>query len=82
MRIAIVADIHGNLGALDAVLADIEDRAVEITVNLGDVVSGPLQPRETADRLIGMGIPTIRGNHEPLMAVGSLANLGKAFLRS
>ena len=64
MRIAIIADIHGNLGALDAVLADIEERAVEMTVNLGDVVSGPLQPCETADRLMNQGIPTIRGNHE------------------
>ena len=42
MRIAIIADIHGNLPALEAVLADIKRRAVDRTINLGDCVSGPL----------------------------------------
>jgi len=64
MRIAVIADIHGNLPALDAVLADIAARGVDLTVNLGDIVSGPLFPRETADRLMPLGLPTIRGNHE------------------
>jgi predicted phosphodiesterase len=64
MRIAAISDIHGNLGALDAVLADIRRRSVDLTVNLGDIVSGPLQPRETADRLMALELPTIRGNHE------------------
>ncbi|GGF09333.1 DNA methylase [Aliidongia dinghuensis] len=64
MKIAVIADIHGNLLALDAVLADIAARGVDLTVNLGDIVSGPLWPRETADRLRPLGLPTIRGNHE------------------
>jgi putative phosphoesterase len=64
MKIAVIADIHGNLPALDAVLADIAPRGVDLTVNLGDIVSGPLFPRETADRLMPLGLPTIRGNHE------------------
>jgi putative phosphoesterase len=64
MRIAVIADIHGNLGALDAVLADIAGKRVDQIVNLGDVVSGPLQPAETADRLMRLGLPTVRGNHE------------------
>jgi len=64
MRLAVIADIHGNLPALDAVLADIAARNVDLTVNLGDIVSGPLFPRETADRLMPLGLPTIRGNHE------------------
>lgn len=64
MRIAAISDVHGNLGALDAVLADIARRGVDATVNLGDLLSGPLQPRETADRLIALDVPTIRGNHE------------------
>jgi len=64
MRIAILADIHGNLAALDAVLADIATRRIDITVNLGDVVSGPLWPAETADRLTPLRFPTISGNHE------------------
>lgn len=64
MKLAVIADIHGNLPALDAVLADIARRGVDLTVNLGDIVSGPLFPRETADRLMPLGLPTIRGNHE------------------
>lgn len=64
MRIAAISDIHGNLGALDAVLADIERRGVDMLVNLGDILSGPLLPRETADRLMALDMPTIGGNHE------------------
>jgi predicted phosphodiesterase len=64
MRIAAISDIHGNLAALDAVLADISRRGADLTVNLGDILSGPLFPRETADRLMTLELPTIRGNHE------------------
>jgi predicted phosphodiesterase len=64
MKIAAISDIHGNLAALDAVLADIARRGVDVTVNLGDILSGPLLPRESADRLMQLELPTIRGNHE------------------
>lgn len=64
MKIAAISDIHGNLGALEAVLADIERRGVTVTVNLGDIVSGPLQPNETAERLMALDMPTIAGNHD------------------
>jgi len=64
VKIAAVSDIHGNLAALDAVLADIGRRGVDLIVNLGDILSGPLLPRETADRLMALGFPTISGNHE------------------
>ena len=64
MRIAVVSDIHGNLPALDAVLADIQRCSADLTVNLGDIVSGPLWPCETAERLMALELPTIRGNHE------------------
>ncbi|MBU6438226.1 MAG: metallophosphoesterase, partial [Betaproteobacteria bacterium] len=49
---------------LDAVLADIARRGADVTVNLGDILSGPLWPRETAERLMALQLPTIRGNHE------------------
>jgi len=42
MRIAVIADIHGNLPALEAVLADIRRRKADRVINLGDCVSGPL----------------------------------------
>lgn len=64
MRIAALSDIHGNLAALEAVLADIERRGSELIINLGDILSGPLYPAETATRLIALDLPTIRGNHE------------------
>jgi len=64
MRLAVIADIHGNLLALEAVLADIAARGIDRIVNLGDCVSGPLWPRETAARLIALDLPTVRGNHD------------------
>lgn len=64
MRIAAISDIHGNLAALDAVLADIVRHGADLIVNLGDILSGPLDPAGTADRLIALDLPTIRGNHE------------------
>ncbi|MBL8568799.1 MAG: metallophosphoesterase family protein [Phreatobacter sp.] len=64
MRLAVIADIHGNVLALDAVLADIAAAGIDRIVNLGDVVSGPLWPRETAGRLMPLDLPTVRGNHD------------------
>jgi predicted phosphodiesterase len=64
MKIAALSDIHGNLLALDAVLEDVRHRGVDITVNLGDILSGALLPAETAERLMALELPTIRGNHE------------------
>ncbi|SCK08357.1 metallophosphoesterase [Vogesella sp. LIG4] len=63
-RFAVVSDIHGNLPALQAVLADMHGRGVSQAVNLGDILSGPLWPAETADLLMGLNLPTIAGNHE------------------
>jgi predicted phosphodiesterase len=64
MRIAFVSDIHGNLPALEAVRAELQRDPVDAVVNLGDIVSGPLWPRETAERLMALAWPTIAGNHE------------------
>ena len=64
MRLAVLADIQGNLPALEAVLADMAGRAIDRVVDLGDCVSGPLWPRETLDRLMRLGWPTVRGNHD------------------
>ena len=78
MRIAVMSDIHGNLWALDAVLADIERRKVDVTVNLGDILSGPLLPAETAARLMALDLPTIRGNHERQMVEQEPAHMGSS----
>src|ERR1700674_1905503 len=68
MRLAVIADIHGNVLALEAVLADIGRRGADRIVNLGDCVSGPLWPRETMDLLDTLGLPTVRGNHDRWVA--------------
>lgn len=63
-RIAVLSDIHGNLPALEAVVADAEARGCTGFLNLGDILSGPLWPAETADWLMARDWPTIAGNHE------------------
>jgi predicted phosphodiesterase len=76
MRLAALSDIHGNLPALEAVLTDIGRRGVDRIVNLGDLVSGPLWPRETAARLMPLALPTVRGNHERQLSELAPAAMG------
>lgn len=64
MRIAVLSDIHGNLSALNAVLRDLADRQVDRIVNLGDSLSGPLLPMETAVFLMARPWVHLAGNHE------------------
>jgi predicted phosphodiesterase len=65
MRLAVLADIHGNADALQAVLTDLAAHAPDAIVNLGDCFSGPLDAARTADLLAGAGITvTVRGNHD------------------
>jgi putative phosphoesterase len=63
MRVAALYDIHGNLPALEAVLAEVADANVDRIVVGGDVVPGPM-PRECLARLITLEVPAqfIHGN--------------------
>jgi putative phosphoesterase len=61
-RIAVLSDIHGNILALEAVVADLKRREVDSVVNLGDHLSGPLWPRETAELLMRQEWIHIVGN--------------------
>jgi predicted phosphodiesterase len=64
-RIAVLSDIHGNTPALAAVLAAIDAEGVDVVLNLGDIVSGAVDPRGTLDLLADRSdIVTVRGNHE------------------
>lgn len=63
-RIALVSDIHGNLPALEAVIDDARRREVTRLVNLGDSLSGPLLPAETARFLMRQDWVQLAGNHE------------------
>jgi len=51
MRIALIADIHGNVVALDEVLADLEEKTIDQIVCLGDVAAGGPRPAQTLKRL-------------------------------
>jgi putative phosphoesterase len=66
MRLALIADIHGNLPALDKVLTELDRDGVDQIVCLGDVAVGP-QPVETLERLRELGCPTIMGNWDACM---------------
>lgn len=70
MRIAIISDIHGNLPALEAVLADIERRSAGAIYCLGDVCFKGPHAAECVDRLRALGIPTVRGNTDRYLAEG------------
>lgn len=61
MRLGLIADIHGNLPALDAVLAELGREGVDRIVCLGDISLGP-QPVETLERVRSLGCPVIMGN--------------------
>ena len=73
-----LSDIHGNLPALEAVVADARARGCTAFVNLGDILSGPLWPRETADYLMDLGWPTISGNHDRELATGTAETMGRS----
>ncbi|HET9708970.1 MAG TPA: metallophosphoesterase family protein [Gemmatimonadales bacterium] len=74
MPIAILADIHANLPALEAVLADVSFTASK-AVHCGDIVGYNSFPGETIARLRSSHIDGVHGNHD-LMALGLLDTAG------
>lgn len=76
MRLAILADIHANIWALEAVLSHAKSRGVDGLVNLGDTLYGPLKPRETYERLLQENVAvTIQGNQDRLIYEASARDL-------
>jgi putative phosphoesterase len=71
VRVAALYDIHGNLPALEAVLADLEEIGPDVVLVGGDVVLGPF-PRETLERLdeLGERVVYIRGNTDRMLMGG------------
>lgn len=76
MRLGVIADIHGNLPALEAVLARLDDMSVDRLINLGDCASGPLWPAETTALLRSRAISHVRGNHDRVLGAASPEALG------
>lgn len=76
-RIAVIADIHGNIDALEAVLARIAALAPGLVVNLGDHFSGPLAAGEVAARLMALPeMVCLRGNHDRYLVERDPARMG------
>lgn len=66
-KLAILADIHGNLPALEAVLAKIDEEGIERVICLGDVATLGPQPREVIDRVRALGCPVVMGNTDAIL---------------
>jgi diadenosine tetraphosphatase ApaH/serine/threonine PP2A family protein phosphatase len=64
MRLAIIADIHSNLEALEAVLAQIRGEDVDAVLNLGDLVGYNASPNECLELLQGQNFFNLAGNHD------------------
>ena len=64
MTTAIISDIHGNLPALEAVLADLANRPHDRTYCLGDLVGYGAFPNEVVDRIRAEQFPTVMGNYD------------------
>ena len=64
MKIALFSDIHANLPALDACLADMDKNKPDAVYCLGDLVGYNIWPNEVIDRIRKRGIPTIAGNYD------------------
>jgi putative phosphoesterase len=67
VRLAVVSDIHGNLTALDAVIADLESREVELVIHGGDLALAGCQPAEVIDRVRELGWRGVVGNVDELL---------------
>ena len=65
--LAVVSDVHGNLVALEAVIADIDRRGIEQVVHGGDLALGGCQPAEVLDRLTELGWPGVLGNTDEML---------------
>lgn len=76
MRLGVIADIHGNLPALEAVLSKLDDLAVDHLINLGDCASGPLWPADTVALLRTRSMSHVRGNHDRTLGASSPDALG------
>ena len=81
MRVAALYDIHGNLPALEAVLAEVEREGIDAIVIGGDIASGPPQPREVVELVRSLpSAHCIRGNADRLFDEEFAGDEGLAWL--
>jgi len=67
MRIAILSDIHGNLTAFEAVIADLRQTAPDLILHGGDLADGGTGPVEIVDQIRGRGWQGVQGNRDEVL---------------
>lgn len=67
MRVALVSDVHGNLTALEAVVADLRRRAPDLVLHGGDLALMGPRPAQVVDRIRELGWPGVVGNTDELL---------------
>ena len=67
MRLAVVTDIHANLTALEAVVADLREVAPDLVVHGGDLMAGGARPAEVIDRIRDLSWPGVYGNADEML---------------
>ncbi|MFK7764010.1 MAG: metallophosphoesterase [Roseobacter sp.] len=76
MKFAVLADVHGNAFALEAVIKDMDAIGVSEAVNLGDFFSGPINAGKTGDMLIARDFISVRGNHDRYLIEQDRSDMG------
>jgi predicted phosphodiesterase len=67
MRVAVLSDIHGNLTALEAVIADLAVQRADVVINGGDLVGSGPRPAEVVDLVASLGWPSVAGNTDEVL---------------
>jgi putative phosphoesterase len=67
MRVAVVSDIHGNLTAFEAVLADVRRCSPDLVLHGGDLADGGSSPVEIVDYIRSLGWPGVMGNTDEML---------------
>lgn len=78
MRISILADIHSNLLALEAVIGSMKQKGVQKVLNAGDLVGYGPRPNEVIDLVRRSGFLSISGNHDHAVVVGDYSWFNEA----
>ena len=68
MRIAVLSDIHGNLEALEAVLAEVDRHGVDLLYSLGDIVGYGPSPAACIEIVRSRAAVSLAGNHDAAVA--------------
>jgi predicted phosphodiesterase len=67
MRIAVLADIHGNRTAFEAVLTDLQRTSPDVILHGGDLAASGANPAEVVDRIRDLGWPGVVGNTDEML---------------